>query len=369
MDRTITFFAGSLRGGGAEKVAVNLANHFCNNGYKVNFLVLNLNNAVYQDLLDKEVYLHNFKVKHSRKSFLPVLRYCLKHKPKFFLCFTHEIAIVLIILRILTNLKYTLIARNINTLSLEKELQKSYWHKHVKDWILKILYRKVDHLIVQSTRMKEDMIDNYNFRTDQMSVINNPLAPEFEISAKSIQTSSIKINELLFVGRLSKQKGLYYLLNSFKKILIKNSNLKLRIIGQGELESELKNYVFESGMENNIIFDGFKSNLLPYYKQAKLTVLTSIYEGFPNVLLESIAAGTPVVSFDCKSGPIEIIEKGINGFLVRYKDTDHFVSTVLKALTHNWDFKKIKKTSLQYESKKILKSYLEIIQNTKNKYA
>ena len=85
-----------------------------------------------------------------------------------------------------------------------------------------------------------------------------------------------------------------------QKILEKQKNLKLRIIGQGELENELKEYVSESNMNEYVNFEGFKTDLISFYKQAKLTILTSIYEGFPNVLLESIAVGTPVVSFDCK---------------------------------------------------------------------
>ncbi len=361
MNTSITFISSSLRGGGAEKVSVNLANSFSNKGYKINFVVLNLINAVHQGSLDKNIKLTNLNVNHARTSFSSILKYCFDNKPQIILTFTHEIAIVLVLLRTITRLDFKLVARNISTLSKRKEFEKSFWHKHVKDRIIKILYKFIDHLIVQSKQMKEDMVENYNFNPTKISVINNPLTPEFESIAKSNNYDCTKKNELLFVGRLSKPKGLFYLLDGFKNILKHQPDLKLRIIGKGELETDLKKYVANTGLNNNVFFNGFKHELIPYYSQAKITLLTSLYEGFPNVLLESTAVGTPVVSFDCSSGPREIICNSANGFLVRYKDIDHLTETILKALKYDWDFRVIRKTALRYSSEKIFKQYLNTL--------
>ena len=81
----------------------------------------------------------------------------------------------------------------------------------------------------------------------------------------------------------------------------------------------------------------FQKNIIPYYLYAKATILTSFYEGYPNVLIESIALGTPVVSFDCKSGPSEIIQNNKNGYLVRYLDVEDLKDKISQILITNFN--------------------------------
>ncbi|MNF98573.1 putative poly(glycerol-phosphate) alpha-glucosyltransferase [compost metagenome] len=98
------------------------------------------------------------------------------------------------------------------------------------------------------------------------------------------------------------------------------------------MENELKELAIKLDVANKVDFEGFRENMIPYYLGAKLTLLTSLYEGFPNVLIESITLGTPVVAFDCQSGPREIITK-YNGVLVEngnVEKLEHAISMLLK---------------------------------------
>ncbi|WP_025675215.1 glycosyltransferase [Salinivibrio socompensis] len=84
----------------------------------------------------------------------------------------------------------------------------------------------------------------------------------------------------------------------------------------------MKQCAQDFGVADRVDFEGFQTNMIPYYLHARGTLLTSLYEGFPNVLIESIILGTPVVAFDCPSGPREIIQEGVNGYLVDHLSVD-----------------------------------------------
>jgi N-acetylgalactosamine-N,N'-diacetylbacillosaminyl-diphospho-undecaprenol 4-alpha-N-acetylgalactosaminyltransferase len=100
---------------------------------------------------------------------------------------------------------------------------------------------------------------------------------------------------------------------------------KLLIVGEGLFREKLETQVKNLNIENDVVFNGQTSNPFPYYKNAYATLLTSINEGFPNVLIESLATGTPVISYDCKSGPAEIISQRTNGLLVKNQSQESFI--------------------------------------------
>ena len=92
------------------------------------------------------------------------------------------------------------------------------------------------------------------------------------------------------------------------------------IIGEGPLRKKLENYVYENNLKKHVTFENFKSNLYPFIKQSELFILSSKYEGLPNVILEAIVLKKFVISSECPTGPKEILLNGKGGFLFRVED-------------------------------------------------
>lgn len=125
-----------------------------------------------------------------------------------------------------------------------------------------------------------------------------------------------KKNYLLYVGRLTKQKDIKTLIYSFHLIHNRIKNFKLLIIGDGYLKKRLIELSEELNLEKKIKFLGWKKNLSKYYKSSKVFILSSIYEGLGNVLIDAVNYNLPIISTNCRSGPSEIICNGKAGFLV-----------------------------------------------------
>jgi len=357
----ITFLINSLGGGGAEGVCVTLANSLIEKDWSVDLIVLHLDNAINQEKLNPKVNLINLNTKNARKSFVLLLKYILRIEPNKVLVFNQQLAVLLILIKYMTFLRFKIIARNINTLSEAQKNQKSFWHKYIVHFIVKFLYNKVDKIIAQSIGMKNDLCANFGFKSKQVIVVNNPLNQEIE----RFDTNNFKLVEkqdyILCVGRLEKQKAFHYAIKAFAKISLDFPLLRLKIIGIGTLEKELRKLSEDLNIAEKIDFEGFQRNVIPYYLYAKATMLTSLYEGFPNVLIESIALGTPVVAFDCPSGPKEIIEDGINGYLVEYLNEEESVAKLKKVLMTNFNLEKLKATINKYNQENIISKYIGIL--------
>jgi len=132
----------------------------------------------------------------------------------------------------------------------------------------------------------------------------------------------------------------------------------LTILGQGPEEENLKLIALELGLKERITFTGFVQNPYPYMSQADLFVLSSRFEGFPNVVLEAMACGTPVVAFECPGGINEIIEEGVNGWKVNLEDTSALARAIETAMKTQLDSNLIRKyVQERFGVKKIVQEY------------
>lgn len=127
---------------------------------------------------------------------------------------------------------------------------------------------------------------------------------------------------LLAVGRLSEEKNFDKLITVFERLAISHAEWDLVILGEGPERPVLERRVKEAGLQDRVFLPGRVGNVGRWYEQADLYVMTSRFEGFPNTLLEAMTYGVPAVSFDCDTGPRDIIRHGIDGLLVPPGDLD-----------------------------------------------
>ncbi|ACH64912.1 glycosyltransferase, putative [Aliivibrio fischeri MJ11] len=361
-DKKITLLVSSLSGGGAEGVCVNIANGLVNTGWQVDLVILHTNDAFYLDRVNEKVNLTVLGVHHARQAGFPLLNYIRGRKPQKILVFNYELAVLAIILRGVFRFKSKIISRNINTYTKNTKEIEGDWSRYIIKQLINYFYVKSDHIINQCQAMQVDLLSVFPKLSHKTSVIYNPVAKHIEDYAKLHDLLKLSSqNYLLCVGRLEKQKGFHSAIEAFACIASDFPDLRLKIVGQGSLECELKKLSRNLGVATRVDFEGFQSDIISYYINAKITLLTSLYEGFPNVLIESISLGTPIIAFDCPSGPREIIHQGVNGYLVENQNVDKLVELCKKLLLDNIDKKSILLSSNIYCSKVVIEKYEEIL--------
>lgn len=175
----------------------------------------------------------------------------------------------------------------------------------INSYLVKKLYPKADLVISNAQASATDLVENFNVAENRTRVIYNPIDLE---RIKDINPFTgyfdIRFTNLVTVGRLEgvkNQKLLVEVVASFE-------NVRLYIFGEGELRNDLEVQISSLGIKDRVFLMGFEPNPFQYLKAADLFVFGSNHEGFPNVLLEAMCCGLPILTTNCKSGPDEIME-------------------------------------------------------------
>lgn len=158
-----------------------------------------------------------------------------------------------------------------------------------------------------------------HFRKEKNIVIYNPADNNLFGTESSYQTDSKK---LISVGRLTYQKNFQLLIEIAEKLLAQHNDWVWHIYGDGEQREELETLILEKGLLGRVVLMGNVADLYDRYPEYAAIVMTSRYEGFPMVLIEAASKGLPMVSFDISTGPREIIDDNVNGFLIPSGDVN-----------------------------------------------
>ena len=224
----------------------------------------------------------------------------------------------------------------------------------------KLSNKKIYKIFCPTELTKEILIKNNIFDIEKIFVVKDPIIDvnEFKIKKNDIiDKSSIYDQEyIISIGRLTKQKNFLFLVNAFKHVLLKLPNINLVILGEGEDRFKIQKKINDNFLNGKIILAGEKKNIYPYLNKAVFFVLTSDWEDPGLVILESMFSRKIVLSSDCMSGPVSIINNGQNGFLYKrnnlYDFCEKFFFIYKNIINNNEEFKKI-----LFEAMKETKSY------------
>ena len=203
-------------------------------------------------------------------------------------------------------------------------------------WLQKIVCRMADCVLVNADAIRDALISQ-GYRPDNIAVIRNAIAqPEAtEINESSGIRQELGLTQsgplVLVLSRLNRMKGVEYFLDAAKIVAAEVPEARFLIVGDGAIRQELQSQAANLGLADKIAFTGFRTDVPRLLSEVSLSVLPSLSEGLSNTLLESMAAGVPVIATWVGGNP-EIIEDGVSGLLVPPRDSETLADAMLTVL-------------------------------------
>lgn len=283
----------TLQGGGAERVMLTLLRHLDRARFDPMLAVVDGRAADLADELPPDVAFVDLHCTRVREAVPAIVRLVRQWRPQLVLSTLSHLNLMMGLLRTLLPRAARIVGRESVVLSagLAAERRPGLWRLGYR-----LFYPRLDLLICQSQAMQDDLCRNFALPQARTVVIPNPLDIErvrAQASAPSCPPPTAG-TRLVAVGRLAPQKGFDILLQALAAC--RDLPLRLDLLGQGPDEALLRAQTREMGLEDRVHFHGFTPNPYPWLRQADALVLSSRYEGLPNVVLEALACGTPVIS-------------------------------------------------------------------------
>jgi len=338
--KKFAFYIPSLQGGGTERFLVNLLNGLGEGNSDLS-LILEGTHGEYFNSLPKNINIVSLNTHRIFKIFFKLIKYLRNEKPDIIFCALPHVNIVSILAVIFSGSKTKIIISERSTFSrLASHSARKLSHKLIARFVfpllMRALYPKADAIVCVSNGVADDLIKIVgNLRN--IKVIYNPVArPDvIRLSKDSVEHEWFldkKVPVILAVGRFTKAKDYPTLLRAFS-IVQNETDARLVILGKGEEKEKILSLIKSLGIEKNTALLGFQENPYKYMSKATVFVLSSTLEGFPNVLVEAMACGAPVVATNCESGPCEIIINRESGILVpvgQEKELSEAINYILK---------------------------------------
>tara|TARA_B100000787_G_C16193795_1_gene299278 strand:- start:1220 stop:2320 length:1101 start_codon:yes stop_codon:yes gene_type:complete len=362
--KKLLIFMPSIEGGGVEKNFFIISNYLAGKNIALSIITAE---KKFNHLFSNKITIINPKSYYwSKKGRYPKYFICLmllikEHlKLKKFLTLSFQANIYCIIITKIFNKK--IISRSNSA--------PSGWSKNfVKNLLFKLVFKITDKVIVNSKDFKKDLDKKFDIES---YCIYNPFnkLEVIKLSKKEINKKIFENNKninIINVGRLVDQKDQITLLKAIN-LLKEKIPMQVLIVGSGIEQKNLKNYIVKNGLSKIVRITHFMSNPFQYMKQAELFILTSIYEGLPNVLLEAQGLKKFIISSNCPTGPREILLNGKAGFLFSTGNEDQLSKKILNYYKNKKKLNKMinlgYKNIDRFDSKRNLLKYYNLI----NKY-
>ncbi|MFK5949807.1 MAG: glycosyltransferase family 4 protein [Methylococcales bacterium] len=331
----------SLGCGGAERVLTTMANYWSNHGNEVSLITI--------DSIENDFYELDYRVKrigldlvisanslcsaiYNNITRISFLRRELKElKPDFVISFIDHMNVMTLL---------STVGIDIKVVVSERIDPREHHIGRIKGLLRNYVYPLTNALVIQTDSLKEWAHEIVSEKC--VYVIPNPL-PQIEKVSNDDSMIAIDTPFIIGMGRLVSQKGFDILIQAFSRCLQNNTNWTLLILGEGSDRDKLEKLSNDLGVGSRVLMPGRVQNQISILKQASIFVLSSRYEGFPNALLEAMCCGLPVISFDCPTGPADIIINNENGKLVPSGDIDMLVSVMSDLMNDDNERKRLSK--------------------------
>lgn len=350
----ILLFIHALGSGGAERVLSMLANNWANNGYDIAIVTYDTTTKQFYET-DNKITLINLdlsggsllkKITNHPGRIIKFRRIINELKPDIVVSFIDRTNVMILMASF--GLKIPVIV--------SERINPIYNPGLIYSVLRKILYKTASYVVVQNTEQEEKFK-----KFSKTLIIPNPI----DISAiNSASSPNTRQKTIIAAGRLVKQKGFDVLLESFRIFVENNPLWNLKIFGQGPEKTKLEKTIKKLNLEDKAQLAGKTNELWLEMKKASIFVLSSYFEGFPNVLIEAMACKCPVIATDCASSVRELIINGENGFItpVGYSD---LIAKNIEILTRDEKLrlkfsKNAYKTILEYDIKIICQRWEKI---------
>lgn len=341
---------------------VTLANGFAARGFAVD-LVLAKAEGPYLVEVAPRVRVVDLGARGVLASLPGLVRYLRRERPCAMLSALSHANVIALVARRLAGGRTRLVVSERAHLSLSMKTEPGR-RGRLMPWFMRYAYPWADGVVAVSAGVADDLAPVIALPRESIKVIYNPVVGEATLSGANAALDHPWFAPgeppvVLGVGRLTTQKDFSVLLRAFAKVR-KMRPLRLMILGEGELRPELEALVRQLGIGADVALPGFQANPLVYMRRAALFVLSSRFEGLPNVLIQAMACGTPVVSTDCPSGPAEILEGGKWGQLVPVGDVER-MATAMSATLGDRVHPDVRLRANDFDERQSVEGYLRVM--------
>ena len=332
----ILFVLPNLIGGGAERVFTYLVNHIDRDKFEPHLALGAKRGAYLQDIKD-DIQIYELGGERARSAISPLIRLVWELRPNTVIS-TLGMNFANLAAKAFYPVGTKVILREGNSVTafLEDVARNSPGVSTFYRRIYKLLYNRADAIICQSDFMLRDIADNLDVGEENLYRIHNPVDFNkvdslLKQNGENLFSDDKELFNFVSVGKLHYHKGYDILLPAFAKAKQQNPNIRLTILGEGDEREPLEKLRQELGLEESVAMPGFVKNPYIYIEAADAFVSSSRYEGFANVIVESLACRTPVVATDCPSANREVIREGENGWFAKVEDVESLAETLLRA--------------------------------------